>query len=101
MNSKWSELKKLSPPIFNEITDINNKILLLAFFGFYNDVLNYDITLLKNAYNTNNDNLYLISSHNGQIKVMEYLENKGFDINIKNNKISIFYHKSNLFFNAL
>ena len=65
-----------------EITDINNKILLLAFFGFYDDVLNYDIALLKNVRNTDNDNLYLIASYNGQIEVMEYLEKKGFDINI-------------------
>ena len=85
LNSKWIKLQKLPPPNFNEISDANSRILLLAFFGFFDDVFKYDIDLLKTVRNIRNDNLYLIASYNGQIDVMKYLENKGFDINFKNN----------------
>ena len=85
LNSEWTKLQKLPPPNFNEISDANSRILLLAFFGFFDDVFKYDIDLLRTVHNIRNDNLYLIASYNGQIDVMKYLEDKGLDINSTNN----------------
>jgi ankyrin repeat protein len=86
--NNWSNLKyepKLELNEIEKLTDNIIKIYLFCYYGYIDQLYKYDLLNLKMPINKNNDNLYLLASYCGHIKVMEYLENKGVDEKIKNN----------------
>jgi hypothetical protein len=99
LHNSWKKLSKLpilSPIQINELNSNNalscecklsDEIIKMYLYCFYNypEFYTYDISKLNQPINEHNDNLYLIAAYKGHIDIMEYLESKGFDINIKNN----------------
>ena len=86
--NNWSKLKYepiLESDEIEKLTDNIIKIYLFCYYGYIDQLCKYDLLDLKLQLNIHNDNLYLLASFGGHIEAIEYLENKGFDITIKNN----------------
>ena len=87
IQSDWIELSsmpKINQAQIENLSDDNIKMYLYCFYDFP-ELKTYSKELLKRKIGTNNT-LYLMASFCGNIRLMEYLEKMGLDINAKNDE---------------
>jgi ankyrin repeat protein len=77
-------LKKLEELDIDNINDIRAKILLSTYYNYLDKLKSFDLMQLNNAKSMYGSNVYLLAAYCGHLKIMEYLEENGFDIHIKN-----------------
>ena len=83
----WKKLKEKPKLEISEIETIKDEICrmyLYCFYGYFDKLYTYNIDMLSQVINKEKDNLYFLSAYMSYIEFMEYLENIGIDINIKN-----------------
>ena len=86
IKNSWKKLKEKSKLEISEIEQIEDeicKMYLYCFYGYFDKLYSYNIEMLSQVINEGKNNLYFLSIYLGYIEFMEYLEKKGFDINIK------------------
>jgi len=86
--NSWSKLEsitKLSKTEILEFTDINIQILLLSYYGYIDELDNYDIEIINNTYSNKYDNLIIMACLISNIDLLKYCLDKNMNIN-ENNK---------------
>jgi hypothetical protein len=87
LNHEWSTLSYLPVLSVKEIDAIDDNNIRMCFYLLYDylEFYNYKKNKLINThYNIYKDNLLLLASYFGKIKIIKYLLKRGFDINYKN-----------------
>jgi hypothetical protein len=74
-------LIKLQESDIDNILDLNAKILLTIYYNYFDKLKLFSMASLNRA-----KHIYLLAVYCGNFEIMEYLENYGFDIDIKENK---------------
>ena len=86
-NCEWSTLSFFDVLSAKEIDTISDNNIRMCFYSLYGhlEFYNYKKNKLINTYfNRSRDNLLLLSSYFGKLKIIKYLLKRGFDINYKN-----------------
>ena len=81
----WDKLKYLNILDKKHINNIKEpyKMYLYVYYGFLSELKKYSYNELILSINDVTPNLYLLAAFINNIKIMKYLENRGFNVNIK------------------
>jgi ankyrin repeat protein len=79
---KMKTLLKLEESDIDNIVDINDKILLLIYYNYLEKIKSFSLDELNNVKSNDDENIYLFASRVGQLEIMKFLEEIGFDIHI-------------------